>query len=200
MYACSKHIQYQFAIEYALNPIILYLPLNELKHLVNALIRLGFYQDHRAILALVEALFLRKHLHQTDTETLTSLQYVLLDKSIQFHSQHHHLVTSKLRELYRAITMQNEQLLGEDAEQQAQATPSRAPEYSSNTSALAPTPSRVYIPPAPSHSIATASSFLFGASSRTAAFQEESLVLPNGQPNMLAYYTSEHVHQLLEKN
>lgn len=192
LHACSKHMQYQFAIGHDLNPVIFYLPLKELEHMVDALIKLGFYQDHRATLALVEALFLRKQLHQTDAETLTQLQYLLLDKAILFHSQHHHIVTPKLSQQRIALESQSEQLLlDEEEEREEQAASNSVAEQSGSVPAPA-----IQVP---SHPISVSHSSLFTAPARAAVFQEESLVLPNGQPNRHAYYTSEHVHQLIQK-
>lgn len=167
--------------------------------MVGGLIRLGFYQDHRATLALVEALFLRKQLHQEGAELFAQLQYVLLDKSIQFHSQHHHIVTPKLRHQRLVVELQNEQLLDEEEGWEERATPELASEHGSPTRALVPTPSVVQTTQAPLQLSTARHSSLFTAPSRAFVFQEESLVLANGQPNINAYYTSEHVHQLLVK-
>ncbi|MFZ4077499.1 MAG: Ulp1 family isopeptidase, partial [Legionellaceae bacterium] len=173
LYACTKHMQYQFAIGHDLNPVILYLPLGELQRMVDALIRLGFYQDHRATLALVEALFLRKQVQQDDVEVLTQLQYALLDRSIQFHAQYHRIATQRLKQQRLVVETRAEQLLDEDEGAEEQAISSPVVEQRR----IEPTTRKT----------------------TTAGFREESLVLANGEPNGDAYYTSEHVHHLLAK-
>ncbi len=97
LYACNKHNQYQLAKEHVLNPILLYLPLDELKFMIKKFIDLGFYQDHQAILALVDGLFLRKHIHHSEIEDITKLQKQLLMQAIEHHQKRdHRIVTPKL--------------------------------------------------------------------------------------------------------
>ncbi len=187
LHACGKHVQYQFAITHDLNPIILYLPLNELKKMINELIKLGFYQDHRATLALLEALFLRKQSQPTESEALLPLQYLLLDKAIEFHSEHHRIVTPKLIQQLDVIREQREQFFGEQEAPEEPAIPSPIAEQPC-------TRNQVLLVTQEPEQLMPASS-----SSSAAAFQEEPLVLPNGEPNQKAYYTAEHVNRLLEK-
>ncbi|RUR10433.1 Ulp1 family isopeptidase [Legionella sp. km772] len=199
LHACGKHCQYQFAINHDLNPVILYLPLDELKPMIKALLGLGFYQDHRACLMLVEALFLRKQGAASEVEALTQLQYLLLDKAIAHHSPHHHQVTPKLRQQRAAIEGQNERLLSEELREEfALPTPVAAPisTTSAQPSMMPRTTSQAEIQPS-SQSLTRSPSSFFAETYRSAGFREESLVLANGEPNRQAYYSAEQVHSLL---
>lgn len=95
--ACSKHQQYQFAIKHHLHLIMIHLPLGEITKMVNELIGLGFYRDHRANLNLIESLYIRKLSHPETSNLLTPLQNMLLQRSIEFHQKHHPRVCDKLQ-------------------------------------------------------------------------------------------------------
>jgi hypothetical protein len=182
LYACTKHTQYQLAIEYALHPLMLYLPGQQLGLMVTKLMDLGFYQDHQAILSLVDALFLRKTQHADESKAIRESQETLLTKAIAFHQKRgHHVVVPRLKSCLHNVQRNQETLLAMDDEVEDVLESSNAPVVSSLS--------------------------LFNAASRkrtredAEVYVENSLMrLVNGQAevNMSAYYGAETVDSLLK--
>lgn len=169
--ACSKHNQYQLAINGHLHAIILYLSAPELDKMVSSLIHLGFYQDHRAVIRIIEALFIRKTSHPQSIEDITNLQKKLLDKAIQFHEQHHKHVTEKLTDFAASQQLRNclDNITKDNAEVLL-----GAPSFDN-------------------HDAPKQAAF----SNHMQTFVEEPLMLVDKRPNMLAYYSAETVFALL---
>ena len=93
--ACSHHTRYQLAREHQLHNLIMYIAAAELQSLIQSLISLEFYRDHKALLSLVDALTIRMLMpaHQMNgTQALMiALRIQLLDRAIQFHTDTHHV-------------------------------------------------------------------------------------------------------------
>lgn len=191
--ACSKHLQYQFAINHDLNPIILYLSTSQLYPMIREFINLGFYQDHRAILSLVEALFLRKQNSRHPTE-LIQMQKILLKRAIDFHQQHHHRITPKLTDALYRIEENNEQLFPEDETEDA-CTPLISTKNSllpQNLRAQEPKISRITQELPGSFSI-----FSRPSSMVLTKFREDPLRNSDGSVNMNAKYSTEQLQKIL---
>ena len=174
--ACGKHEQYQFAIQFALHPILLHLPMSELNWMVSDLCKLGFYQDHRATLALIDALQVRKLLSQEESVSLVTLQHQLLDKAITYHGQHHRHVTAILLMHLNSLANQQQQLL-DLTEMIDDLRGSPLPST---------TPLIEAAPPSPTETVC-----------RAVAFEEEPLMDSDETPNKTAYYSSETINKLL---
>ncbi|MFJ1267712.1 Ulp1 family isopeptidase [Legionella lytica] len=83
--ACSNHTRYQLAQRNALNPILRYLPMQELERYIPNLLSLEFYRDSTALTKLVRALKTRAAEHPEELEQIKQLQIQLLDRALEFH-------------------------------------------------------------------------------------------------------------------
>lgn len=195
--ACSKHVQYQFAKNYDLNPIILYLPESELQLMVSELLNLGFYQDHRAILNLVEALFIRKQ-NSKNPELMTQMQKELLHRAIVFHQQHHHRVTPRLIQSLNCIDEGDERLFNNDEAIDEESMDEISISIPINEDASTQALTREVQTRIPSHeSLAPFSIFSSSSSSIQPRFKEDALQNKDGSANMRAWYSTEQLQTIL---
>jgi hypothetical protein len=94
--ACSAHTRYQLAQSNVTHPIIIHLPLSELKKFVSTLISpFQIYRDHQALLHVIDALTIRAEKGSlSDRAEIKQLQNNLLTEGIKFHEQckHRHVI------------------------------------------------------------------------------------------------------------
>ena len=123
--ACSAHVRYQLAVENSLNPIIRFLPIEELKIMVQAFIQpqgLGIYRDHMALLHLIEALNQRATANPGKKATIFSLQKHLLERGPVFHQEtnHIHVVSEIEGKLNRVLAASKKEQAKESSTKEAE--------------------------------------------------------------------------------
>lgn len=182
--ACSKHHQYQLIIKNEFHPVIIHLAELQITKMIDELICLGIYQDHKAILKLVDALCVRKARVPDESHQLTQLQQRLLERSLAFHQAKNHPNVSKVLEQTMSVGLE------------ARTSPIFDQEIvigGIDVSASSPHAKAVASEPV------VFSSTFSGRARAYSDFASDSLANPDGTPNLSAYYTSEDINALLRK-
>ncbi|MBY0378375.1 MAG: hypothetical protein K2Q33_07430, partial [Gammaproteobacteria bacterium] len=120
IHACSPHQRYQLAMHCHLHLILLHLKDAELSDFIDSLISpSAIYIDHKALLAVIDALTIRILGAQTERtkKSMVDLQLKLVNRGIDFHGNHHRHVVANLLATKQHITARQCQLLCEDLDE-----------------------------------------------------------------------------------
>lgn len=114
--ACSIYQRYQLAINHDLHLLLIHLPIKNLGRFISELIKpCHIYVNHRALLAVLDAMNLRFLKYEKEQADIRLLQQSLLNEGLRHHAAHKH-VASRLEQEKKPLDRQEITLWYEDVD------------------------------------------------------------------------------------